>query len=109
VCLHPGQQRFGGGLLGGALRRGAAFGGAAVLEAGLDGEDRRVVGRYPHNSANKQHAARQWLEHYTAQSQPFATCTFLEALGSGRVDRQLTDIIRRHDDSTKAESGLPLA
>ena len=41
--LQEREERLGGLLLGGAFRGRAAAGGVTVREAGLDGEDRRVV------------------------------------------------------------------
>jgi hypothetical protein len=52
---------------------------------------------------------KQWDADYGRRSEPYATCRFLAARGNPTVDPSLAHLIELHDDTTKANSDLPLA
>lgn len=59
---------------------------------------------YP-RTEQEQQVASQWIDGYAAASDRFATCKFVKALGHSRSN----DIIKRHDEMTKAHGTLRLA
>jgi hypothetical protein len=50
-----------------------------------------------------------WIANYEARAQDFAACTFLEAAGSGMVDKDVAPVQQWHDALSKACSTLPIA
>jgi hypothetical protein len=50
-----------------------------------------------------------WLERYEDTAQEFATCRFLESIGSTRPSARSRVLIEEHDRVTRATSDLPLA
>ena len=52
---------------------------------------------------------RQWVEEYERKSSAYASCRFVDTLGSGRASRDCERVRVLHDRYCKAESGLPLA
>jgi len=50
-----------------------------------------------------------WLKKYESVSQAFATCKFLESIGSTRPSAETRTLVEEHDRVTRAESNLPLA
>lgn len=52
---------------------------------------------------------REWIAGYEAAAPAFASCRFLERLGSGRTHPLAEAVRTLHDDLCRAHSGLPLA
>jgi hypothetical protein len=52
---------------------------------------------------------RRWVDSYEKAAESFASCAFLEALGSGRVHPAATEVQRLHDDLSRSSVALPLA
>ena len=52
---------------------------------------------------------RDWREEYAAKARGFATCAFMRAMGSAHADSSVAEVMRHHDERTRAASGLPLA
>lgn len=50
-----------------------------------------------------------WIASYEARAQDFAACTFLEAAGSGTVNKDVAPVQQWHDALSKACSTLPIA
>lgn len=58
-----------------------------------------------------EHMARRtaWLREYDAQSTAYASCSFVESLGSGRIDPHAKLVQELHDQLCQATSSLPIA
>lgn len=58
-----------------------------------------------------EHMARRtaWLRDYDAQSTRYASCRYIESLGSGRIDRHAKLVQELHDQLCQANSALPIA
>jgi len=54
-------------------------------------------------------AREAWITRYESASQGFASCKFLEAIGSGIVSPDVIPVQHWHDELSRAGSGLPLA
>ena len=52
---------------------------------------------------------RRWESEYNSKSANYATCRYLTAVGSGGSADEFEELIRYHDQETKASSELPLA
>jgi len=52
---------------------------------------------------------RAWEAEYEAATAGYATCRYLASAGDGRVAPELADLVRYHDEATRADSRLPLA
>jgi hypothetical protein len=52
---------------------------------------------------------RRWTEIYERAARSFASCSFVESLGSGRVHPAAADVQRLHDELCQANRPLPLA
>ncbi|MCU0877475.1 MAG: hypothetical protein MUF06_06800, partial [Pirellulaceae bacterium] len=52
---------------------------------------------------------QKWAAEYDDAARGFASCTFLEALGSGRVDPEAAEVQKLHDELCEATSRRPLA
>lgn len=50
-----------------------------------------------------------WIADYDAQSGAYAACTYVESLGSGKVDSQAKSVQEWHDQLCQASSTLPIA
>jgi hypothetical protein len=50
-----------------------------------------------------------WLEQYNRASGQYATCRYLETVGSGAAAEWAAPLIALHDARTRADAGLPLA
>jgi len=64
---------------------------------------------FPREDAGTEARFRAWLTGYQLASEPHATCRFLKALGSGCIDPRFRELVRLHDDWTRASTLLPLA
>jgi hypothetical protein len=50
-----------------------------------------------------------WIDAYDRAAEGYASCQFIAALGSGRVDPAAAEVQRLHDDLSKANCSLPIA
>jgi len=64
---------------------------------------------YPREDRDARRAFDRWLEEYERESRAFATCRYLETVGSGRGQGEAERLIRLHDRMTRASEALPLA
>lgn len=51
----------------------------------------------------------RWIEEYERAAKDFASCRFLESLGSGTVDPAVAAVLQIHDELCRADSELPMA
>jgi hypothetical protein len=54
-------------------------------------------------------ARTAWIENYDEQSKAYASCAYLESLGSGRVDAEAKFVQELHDSLAQSTSSLPIA
>lgn len=66
-------------------------------------------GRWPFGSANDEATYRNWEQGYNNACLPYATCRFIEELGTDRTVGEFREVIALHDRETRADSQLPLA
>lgn len=52
---------------------------------------------------------RIWIDAYEAAARSYASCRFVEAVGSKAIDSQAASVQCLHDDLCQATSGLPIA
>jgi hypothetical protein len=64
---------------------------------------------FPFETSNAQERFNRWQADYNAKTAPFATCSFLLAIGPGTVSLGFDELIKYHDEMTKAANALPLA
>ena len=64
---------------------------------------------FPFENPVDQARYRQWEAAYNTKAEQYATCRFLSAIGGGGVAPEFDELIRYHDQETKATSSLPLA
>ena len=65
--------------------------------------------RYPWFDKDAEQAARKWVAEYSKETEKYATCSFVEHLGSKAMDAEIDRVVKFHDTATKADSGLALA
>ena len=65
--------------------------------------------RFPWHDEEAEYSYRRWEKDYQAQSRDYATCHFVEQLGSTTMSEDEQAIVKLHDEMTRAESELPLA
>ncbi len=65
--------------------------------------------RFPYESPADESAMRAWDVRYDRASAGSATCQLLEEMGTGTEHPELAELVRLHDEHTRATSGLPLA
>ena len=65
--------------------------------------------RFPHESVDQERAFRDWLAKYDAACAELATCAYVTSVGADRVHSAIAPLLRVHDDTTRASSGLPIA
>ena len=53
-------------------------------------------------------ARHSWIEAYERAAEGYASCQFIAALGSGRVDPTAAEVQRLHDDLSRANRALPM-
>lgn len=51
----------------------------------------------------------EWIRAYDVAAVGFASCEFIESVGSGVVDSSIAPVLSWHDQLSRAESGLPIA
>lgn len=66
-------------------------------------------GRWPFGSENEEAMYRNWEQGYNNACLPFATCRFIEELGTDRTVGEFRELIALHDRETRADSQFPLA
>lgn len=54
-------------------------------------------------------ARRQWIADYEREAQGFASCRFVEEIGSGRTDPDVERVRRMHDALCRSGTDLPIA
>lgn len=64
---------------------------------------------FPREGFEAEDRFRQWLADYQSNSEGYATCRFLKAIGSGQVHSSLKRLVQLHDEHCKAYADLPLA
>lgn len=64
---------------------------------------------FPYENGGNEAEMRTWESRYDRASDRYATCQFLEEVGSGAAHPELASLVTLHDQKTKAGSGLPLA
>ena len=64
---------------------------------------------FPWPDANAEHAFRAWQHAYEQASARFAVCQFIKQIGPLAVHPDIAPVLKLHDDTTGATSGLPLA
>jgi hypothetical protein len=64
---------------------------------------------YPRLDASGEDAFHAWLREYEERSQSFATCRYIETIGSAPVHSDVGDLARLHDAETRSAEPLPLA
>jgi hypothetical protein len=52
---------------------------------------------------------QRWVEDYERVARSYASCQFVEALGSGIVDRKAAEVQRLHDDLCQANRPMKMA
>jgi len=52
---------------------------------------------------------RAWIDAYEEVAAGFASCEFVETVGSGISHPELASVVRLHDELSRATSGLPIA
>lgn len=65
--------------------------------------------RWPFEDAQQEQAFADWLTKYGHAARGYATCAFVEAVGSSQVDPAVAKIVALHDQATGVGSGKPLA
>jgi hypothetical protein len=65
--------------------------------------------QFPREDPSTRAAFSDWLKTYESAAQSFATCRFLESVGSMLPTSRSRALIEEHDRATQAESGRPLA
>ncbi len=65
-------------------------------------------GQFPRESSQERQF-QQWLSGYEAACRGYATCKFLETVGSGTALSLLDPLVRVHDSKTRCQENLPLA
>jgi len=65
--------------------------------------------RYPREDSSDKNKFTAWLEQYEKNALDKAACRFIEETGNVWVQEQVQPILRLHDETTKANSGLELA
>ena len=64
---------------------------------------------WPWPDAKREARFKRWEEKYLARANDYATCRFLKCIGRSASHPELAGLIEMHDQTTRAESGLPLA
>ncbi len=65
--------------------------------------------QYPRDEPAAQAEFDAWLKGYEQACSGFATCKFLESMGSTRPSSETLALVEEHDRMTRAQSDLPLA
>jgi hypothetical protein len=65
--------------------------------------------RWPWLDAKAEQRFKKWEAGYLAACEEWATCELIAAVGNPQVDAAIQPIVAIHDETTRAESKLPLA
>jgi hypothetical protein len=65
--------------------------------------------RFPFEEAGAAERVGKWLRNYEQASQRYASCRFIETVGTRSESSEATAIRQEHDRVTRADSDLPLA
>ena len=65
--------------------------------------------RHPWQNPSRNVEMQAWIARYEAANQPYATCSFLGAMGAPTVAAEVASVVTYHDEQTRASSALPLA
>jgi hypothetical protein len=66
-------------------------------------------GEHPRTEDPVRRRFATWLQEYELASQDYATCRYIETLGTGRVGDATEDLVALHDRLTRCSESLPLA
>lgn len=66
-------------------------------------------GQYPYEDESSRGRHAEWLARYETASKGYATCRFLETVGSSRPGGQSEKLLELHDRLTRSGESLPLA
>jgi len=66
-------------------------------------------GEYPRHDAESQRGFADWLAKYEKAASGFATCRYLETVGSGAASGDARILQQLHDRATRCDEPLPLA
>lgn len=75
---------------------------------GIESHLKPRPGVWPINPARLPDRVR-WVNEYEHKAEAYASCRFVAAKGSGRIDPAVDDVRQLHDDLCRANSELPLA
>jgi hypothetical protein len=64
---------------------------------------------HPRTEDAVQERFAEWIREYEAASSKYATCRYLETIGTGAPPRPAQELIAFHDRTTRADASLPLA
>ena len=64
---------------------------------------------YPREEARSRDVFDAWLREYEERSRPFATCRFVQAVGSRSVHAENVRLLQLHDRETRVGERLALA
>lgn len=70
---------------------------------------KRPPGRYPHEDTQTARVFEHWLADYEKKIAGYATCCYLDSIGSKHSDDRATLVRTLHDELSLAESGKQLA
>lgn len=65
--------------------------------------------QFPRDDRAAQAEFEEWLKEYDRASAGFATCKFVESIGTTRPSTETRGIVEEHDRATQADSDRPLA
>jgi hypothetical protein len=65
--------------------------------------------RFPWKNDDEERSIREWEREYAAITQDWATCALLDVVGGPAVIAPIATLVARHDQTTRVDSGLPLA
>jgi hypothetical protein len=66
-------------------------------------------GQHPREDAELRDRFAQWLSEYERDAAGYATCQYLETVGSGRISENARPLQLLHDQITRSDQSLPLA
>jgi hypothetical protein len=66
-------------------------------------------GRYPRADDEQRQRFAAWLREYESASARYATCRYVETIGSGSPRSALRGLLELHDRLTRCDDALPLA
>ncbi len=73
------------------------------------GIERRIGGGVWPIAENQIQNRIHWIKDYELISQAFASCTFIESVGSGTIHHEVREVVELHDRLCQSNSNLPIA